>query len=400
MDGPGSHAGTPSTRFADSRSRRAASGVSRTRWCCPHSTRCALASMIADAVDALGQSERVGAAPALGAVASRGVGRREVLRDVGPDLPGSGSIYRPDGAAVSRIWHSGSPASTQVQRARARASPGRSSRISIARSVIIAGRPSPDLSLRWRGLEDPAQSADSLPAMVGGRRRRAGDSRHHLHRLSRQPRQPRRAGACGAREGGPGGLFVGTPSTSRTGERPDAAETAAGGRRTSWSRSAWRSKATGPWSPCSRGISSPPAARLSTRRINETLPKRLTSALNKVPGRVLVVGHTDDQPIRSLRYQDNFELSRERAVERGEGPAANGESTTARDWSGTALALRNRGIAPSLIRRTAPATGAWRSYMCVEPDASGNPRSNIAARLPTFTIEDGCVLIPQDVARS
>ncbi len=42
--------------------------------------------------------------------------------------------------------------------------------------------------------------------------------------------------------------------------------------------------------------------------------ERLTAALNKVPGRVLVVGHTDDQPIRSLRYQDNFELSRERAV--------------------------------------------------------------------------------------
>lgn len=41
---------------------------------------------------------------------------------------------------------------------------------------------------------------------------------------------------------------------------------------------------------------------------------RLTAALAKVPGRVLVVGHTDDQPIRSLRYQDNFELSRERAV--------------------------------------------------------------------------------------
>jgi type VI secretion system protein ImpK len=41
---------------------------------------------------------------------------------------------------------------------------------------------------------------------------------------------------------------------------------------------------------------------------------RLTAALSKVPGRVLVVGHTDDQPIRSLRFQDNFELSRERAV--------------------------------------------------------------------------------------
>ena len=42
--------------------------------------------------------------------------------------------------------------------------------------------------------------------------------------------------------------------------------------------------------------------------------ERLTAAFNKVPGRVLVVGHTDDQPIKSFRYQDNFELSRERAV--------------------------------------------------------------------------------------
>ena len=42
--------------------------------------------------------------------------------------------------------------------------------------------------------------------------------------------------------------------------------------------------------------------------------QRLAEALNRVPGRVLVRGHTDDQPIRSLRYQDNFELSRERAV--------------------------------------------------------------------------------------
>jgi type VI secretion system protein ImpK len=45
----------------------------------------------------------------------------------------------------------------------------------------------------------------------------------------------------------------------------------------------------------------------------ETL-QRVASAINQVPGRVLVVGHTDDQPLRSLRYRDNFELSRERAV--------------------------------------------------------------------------------------
>jgi type VI secretion system protein ImpK len=37
-------------------------------------------------------------------------------------------------------------------------------------------------------------------------------------------------------------------------------------------------------------------------------------ALEAVPGRILVVGHTDDQPLRSFRYADNFELSRERAI--------------------------------------------------------------------------------------
>ncbi|WP_293371299.1 type IVB secretion system protein IcmH/DotU [Nevskia sp.] len=36
-------------------------------------------------------------------------------------------------------------------------------------------------------------------------------------------------------------------------------------------------------------------------------------ALNQVPGRVIVVGHTDDQPVNSLRYKDNYELSAERA---------------------------------------------------------------------------------------
>jgi len=36
-------------------------------------------------------------------------------------------------------------------------------------------------------------------------------------------------------------------------------------------------------------------------------------ALNQVPGRVIVVGHTDDQPVKSLRYKDNYELSAERA---------------------------------------------------------------------------------------
>ncbi|MGH8137948.1 MAG: type IVB secretion system protein IcmH/DotU [Steroidobacteraceae bacterium] len=37
-------------------------------------------------------------------------------------------------------------------------------------------------------------------------------------------------------------------------------------------------------------------------------------ALNQVPGHVVIVGHTDDQPVHSLRFADNFDLSRERAV--------------------------------------------------------------------------------------
>lgn len=36
---------------------------------------------------------------------------------------------------------------------------------------------------------------------------------------------------------------------------------------------------------------------------------------DQVPGRLLVTGHTDDQPLRSLQYQDNYELSRARAVQ-------------------------------------------------------------------------------------
>lgn len=39
----------------------------------------------------------------------------------------------------------------------------------------------------------------------------------------------------------------------------------------------------------------------------------ITAALNQVPGRVIVVGNTDDQPIHSLKYKDNFALSAARA---------------------------------------------------------------------------------------
>ena len=40
---------------------------------------------------------------------------------------------------------------------------------------------------------------------------------------------------------------------------------------------------------------------------------RITEALNDVPGPVLVTGHTDSQPIRSLQFPSNWHLSQARA---------------------------------------------------------------------------------------
>lgn len=43
------------------------------------------------------------------------------------------------------------------------------------------------------------------------------------------------------------------------------------------------------------------------------LLQRVAAALNQVQGRVIVVGHTDDQPVHSLKFKDNFALSTARA---------------------------------------------------------------------------------------
>jgi type VI secretion system protein ImpK len=47
----------------------------------------------------------------------------------------------------------------------------------------------------------------------------------------------------------------------------------------------------------------------------EALVHEIGRALNQVPGRILVIGHTDDQSLRSLRFKDNYELSRARALQ-------------------------------------------------------------------------------------
>lgn len=56
----------------------------------------------------------------------------------------------------------------------------------------------------------------------------------------------------------------------------------------------------------------PGSADLNTRV--RPLFERIAAALNQVPGHVLVSGHSDNQPIRSLRYPSNWHLSKDRAV--------------------------------------------------------------------------------------
>jgi type VI secretion system protein ImpK len=46
-----------------------------------------------------------------------------------------------------------------------------------------------------------------------------------------------------------------------------------------------------------------------------SLIEEIGAAAEKVPGRYVVTGHTDDQPVRSFRFPDNFALSRERALQ-------------------------------------------------------------------------------------
>ncbi len=55
----------------------------------------------------------------------------------------------------------------------------------------------------------------------------------------------------------------------------------------------------------------PGSAEVANRA--QALFGRVAAALNQVPGHVLVSGHTDNQPIRSLRFPSNWHLSKERA---------------------------------------------------------------------------------------
>lgn len=64
-------------------------------------------------------------------------------------------------------------------------------------------------------------------------------------------------------------------------------------------------------------LTSPDLFRSGSARVNPALYptlREVARALNQVPGRVIIVGHTDDQPVRSMQYADNVDLSKARAL--------------------------------------------------------------------------------------
>lgn len=63
-----------------------------------------------------------------------------------------------------------------------------------------------------------------------------------------------------------------------------------------------------------RGSDLFPSGSASVNPAYEGTLQHVAAALNRVKGAVTIVGHTDNQPIKSLTFSDNYELSRARAV--------------------------------------------------------------------------------------
>ena len=83
---------------------------------------------------------------------------------------------------------------------------------------------------------------------------------------------------------------------------------------------------------------------------DHTLPllARIAEGLKATPGTVLITGHTDNQPIRTLRYPSNWHLSQDRA-------------------NAVKTLLGESGVKPERMRAEGKAVRAGRS----EPDAGG-----------------------------
>ena len=117
------------------------------------------------------------------------------------------------------------------------------------------------------------------------------------------------------------------------------------------------------------GLFAPASATLASAR--QALMQRIAEALVRVGGQVLITGHTDNTPIRSLRYPSNWHLSEDRARSvrdlfvsaglpadriRAEG-RADGESVAANDTPANRAMNRRVEITLVTARTDLPARG-------------------------------------------
>jgi type VI secretion system protein ImpK len=173
----------------------------------------------------------------------------------------------------------------------------------------VRGQPQPELSLRWRGIEDRrnpliryvpwwvvgAAALGLLAVMFAFYYARLGSAAAPVHAaLANVGLEDFAVPAAAA------------PAPGPTLQQLLAPEVAA--RLVSVEAEGGRTIVT----PLAANLFSSGRATVNPEHLD--LLRRIGEALGEVPGRVLVKGHTDDQPIRSLRYKDNFELSRERAL--------------------------------------------------------------------------------------
>ena len=111
---------------------------------------------------------------------------------------------------------------------------------------------------------------------------------------------------------------------------------------------------------CAATASSSRAAPID-RRARPPLLARIGEALNAMPGQVLITGHTDNQPIRSMRFPSNWHLSQARADAVKALLAGAGQARRACAPTAGPTPSRSR---RTTRRRTARATAASRSRCC------------------------------------
>ena len=172
------------------------------------------------------------------------------------------------------------------------------------------GMPQPELSIHWRGLEDRRKPAHPVHTVVGGWSRGACHPVSGLHGLLRAP--------CTAAS--PAHAALAKIGSFDLAPRPDAAPVSgptlkqllAPDERNGTVSVEEEAPGSSRVTILAPDLFASGSATLNAQHL--AIVQRIAEAVRQVPGRVMVEGHTDDQPIKSLRFRDNFELSRERAV--------------------------------------------------------------------------------------